>query len=117
MKFNDQNAIEALRRTATDRSKPAVLREQAINALVSRKDNGFGKVLLLLVEDADVRPASVRGLASYFEPETPAAILGVIDRLDDRERQAAIETLCSRATLGRILARGRGIRSSFRGIT
>src|SRR5207237_2626353 len=50
---------------------------------------------VLLVDNA-IRGDALRGLAAFDDPNAPAAILALYDKLTPAERRDALATLCSR---------------------
>ncbi len=96
LQFDDQQAIDSLRKSAVNRSLPTDTRHRAINALVSIGQAEFEQQLLTLVGDASVRQAAIRGLARYGSPEIAGEILAAYPNLPRAEKQVAVETLASR---------------------
>ena len=84
-------------RALSDRSADSNARRTALNSLLDTKDAGLPPLLQQLLNDADLRGASVRGLAAYDDPKTPVAILAVYNSLDGAEKRDALNTLASRA--------------------
>ncbi len=101
--FNDGHALDRLRAIATDSSSPALLRNRAIDTLVSQRTPGFGSDLLALVSDKPVRASALRGLASYSAQATAETILSHYPSLDQADRQHAQLTLASRPDWSRAL--------------
>jgi len=95
--FGNTGALVTLRKTASDRSADLNARRTALNSLLDIKDARLPPLLQQLLNDAYLRGASVRGLAAYDDPKTPAAILAVYNSLDDSEKRDALNTLASRA--------------------
>lgn len=94
--FNDPKAIESLKGIAADHQQSNQHRMQAIEALVDKRVEGFGKNLLQLLSDKAVQEAAIRGLAAYNEPQTAVAILRHYGDMTPSERLSANNTLTSR---------------------
>lgn len=94
--FNDQEALRRLRSIANDESESAGQRTRAIETLVDKRISGFDDDLILLIGDAAVRSAALRGLASYQSPGTANAILSLYASMDASDKQDAQMTLASR---------------------
>ncbi|MGL6095769.1 MAG: PVC-type heme-binding CxxCH protein [Fimbriiglobus sp.] len=94
--FGDEKALAALRTKLLDASKPADVRRTALALLVTRKPADLGPVLCDLLADPAVRGAAVRGLASYPDADTPAAILKAYPAFSAEEKADAVQTLAGR---------------------
>ncbi len=101
--FGSTRALVTLRKTASDRSANSNARRTALNSLLDAKDAGLPPLLQLLLNDADLRGAAVRGLAAYDDPKTAASILAAYDSLDGSEKRDALNTLASRAAFAQPL--------------
>ena len=94
--FGDRMAIEALQKTILDKTASADARRRAIHSLTQAKIEKMSPLLHQLVGDRDVRGAAIRGLSVYADAQTPDVILQHYDKLNDAEKQDAIQTLASR---------------------
>jgi len=96
--FDDQRVIDTLRRMIADPNSSLPERKQAISILVKAGDAGALPSLIEILREDPLRADALRGLASFDNPKTPAAILGIYGKLSDSERRDALVTLCSRKT-------------------
>ena len=96
--FRDAKALDGMRSRARNQSADAAARRAAIAKLVSRKTPEFAPTLRDLLADPAVRGAAVRGLASYPDAESAAAILKAYPGFSAEEKADAIQTLGSRPT-------------------
>lgn len=94
--FDDPVALNALRSQATDKTAPPAGRNRALQALVAKKVDGLGALLLELIRDPAVRNAAVRGLAEYDQPGTVSTILDLYASFGPTARRDVVETLASR---------------------
>ncbi|MBX7168573.1 MAG: DUF1080 domain-containing protein [Pirellulales bacterium] len=101
--FGDKSAFDALKKVLVDRSADAELRMNALTALVAAKTEGLAGVLQLLLDDAALRGAALRGLAGYDDPATPERILGIFAELTPAERRDALATMAARAASAKVL--------------
>lgn len=101
--FKDQPALADLRTVANDRAAPADRRNRAIDALVGQRVSGFDSDLLRMLNEPNVRPSALRGLASYQSPDTAKVILSLYEKMPPADRQNAQLTLASRRQWARLL--------------
>jgi putative membrane-bound dehydrogenase-like protein len=101
--FGDSRAFAQLRQLALSHSGDPLRRKNALTALLAARDSELAPVLQQLVGDAGVREQALRGLASYSDPKTPAAILAVYADLAPAEKRDALATLASRPSYGKAL--------------
>lgn len=94
--FEDQTAIEQLKGLAENRGASTTDRKIAIDSLVASKVDDFATSLINLLDDTDVLPDVLRGLAEYDHPLTVQAILARYHDMPAASRQQAIQTLASR---------------------
>jgi putative heme-binding domain-containing protein len=95
--FEDAVAMRMLREEATDAGVAPAVRVRAIEALVERKAEGVGAMLLELAGDEVTRGAALRGLAEFDDPRTVEVILEGYESFDAAARRDAVQTLASRA--------------------
>jgi len=101
--FGSQNALTALRKTLMDSSAEISTRRGALDSLLDVKDAGLAPLLQRLVTNAGLRGSALRGLATYDDAQTPAAILAVYGTLNTAEKRDALNTLASRASFAKPL--------------
>jgi putative membrane-bound dehydrogenase-like protein len=101
--FGDPKAFAELHRILTARDAALPARQQALAALLGARDKELQPLLLALVKEPGLRGAAIRGLASYGDPQTPAALLGAYPSLTSEEKRDALNTLASRPAYGRAL--------------
>ncbi len=98
VKFGDSSIFPALRQIVSDASIKTSSRHSALEALLAGSDPQLGGVLVNLLDDDQLRSASIRGLAAYSDDSIPAAILERYGSLSAAEKSDAVATLASRAT-------------------
>ncbi len=101
--FGDERALTAMRKTLTDANAEPTVRQSALASLLNARDKELAGLLQKLLGDASIRPAAVRGLASFDDPKTPAMLLGVYPSLGTAEKRDALNTLAARPTYARAL--------------
>ena len=94
--FGDPAAVEALTKSLLDASADAKLRASAIQSLAQAHIAGLAPKLQSLLSEQAVRSAAIRALATYDDPQTPAAILGIYGSLTPAEKRDAVATLAAR---------------------
>ena len=94
--FGDPTALAELRSTLVDPAAPADKREQALAALVQKRDSELVPVLQRLAKDGAIRGAVIRALAAFGDQATPKVILDQYSELTPSEKNDAVATLCSR---------------------
>jgi putative membrane-bound dehydrogenase-like protein len=101
--FGDKSAFTLLRKVLANRAESVGSRRAALAALVESRDKETPALLHKVLSEPSLRSEALRGLASFDDPATPAAILAIYDTLDSAGRREAIATLASRATYARAL--------------
>ena len=101
--LGDARAKEYFQATLMDAGAPIVHRQKVLQALVDNQVDGVATLLHRLLAEPEMRLAALRGLGSYRDPETPAKVLAGYNKLSALEKQAALDTLASRATFARQL--------------
>ncbi len=96
LKFGDPAALAKLRGVLVDERKLLGERQQALDALLARRDPELAPTLQTLIADQALRRPALRGLASYDHTDTPAAILAVYKDLNLEEKRDALNTLAAR---------------------
>jgi putative heme-binding domain-containing protein len=101
--FGSKAAMADLKAKALDAKAPAADRVTAIESLVAAKDPSLAGALQQLLDDPTVRGAAIRGLATYDDPNTPAAVLGKYASLTAAEKKDALLTLSGRPAYAKAL--------------
>jgi hypothetical protein len=96
VRFGDPRVLPQLRGVLADRDAPQSERQEALEALVSSRDDGLPAVLQRLVDDPAIQKEAIDGLAAVPSDGTPAALVAAYEGLPADCRQAAIATLTSR---------------------
>jgi putative membrane-bound dehydrogenase-like protein len=94
--LGDGTVVAFLKERIADAKQPAGERARAVALLAGRKTAGFDADLRKLLADPAVRAAAIRGLASYADDKTPAALLELYPKLTADEKADAVQTLSSR---------------------
>jgi putative heme-binding domain-containing protein len=94
--FGDQVAVSELRKQAADKNLDDRARNQAIQSLVNAKEPGIAEMLHKLLDDRQVRPTVIRGLAAIGDPDSAKQLVSRYQKLDANEKIDAIQTLISR---------------------
>ncbi|MDG2223213.1 MAG: c-type cytochrome, partial [Rubripirellula sp.] len=103
MVFRDPVAIATLRREILDTDLAVDRRCAAAMALADNGVANLPELLLYLLDDADLRETSLKALARYSMKGTDREILARYGIFTDTEKQAALQTLASRANWARSL--------------
>lgn len=101
--FGSPRAKAALRATAADVAADAAARRTALDSLLGIRDPELPPVLQKLVADPAVRGTALRGLATYDDAATPAAVLGAYASYAGAEKRDALNTLASRTAFAKPL--------------
>ncbi len=101
--FGSPRAKAALRATAADVAADAGARRTALESLLGIRDPELPPVLQKLVADPAVRGTALRGLATYDDAATPAAVLGAYASYAGAEKRDALNTLASRTAFAKPL--------------
>jgi putative membrane-bound dehydrogenase-like protein len=95
--FGDKNVLATLRKIAADPKAELFGRAAAVQSLVEARDAEVVPILQTLLTDKQLRGAALRGLASFDDAKTAAAILAEYANLNQAEKRDALGTLASRA--------------------
>src|SRR6185369_14221689 len=79
------------------------LRRDALTALLDARDEQLPLLLQRLVANPALRSESIRGLAAFDDPRTPAILLRLYPSLDTAGKQVVIGTLTARASYAQAL--------------
>jgi len=101
--FGDRQAIAELKATLADRQSTLASRREALTALLRIREAGLGQELRKLLGEPGLRAAALRGLASYDDSETPAAILAGYAEYTLPEKRDALNTLAARPAYAQAL--------------
>jgi putative heme-binding domain-containing protein len=101
--FGSASALASLRQTLVNSQASLQARTNALDALLQSKDPALAPVLRDLLKEPKLRASALRGLATYDDPQTPAAILGAYDALNPTEKKDALTTLVSRQSFAKPL--------------
>ncbi|NBR85726.1 MAG: hypothetical protein EBS84_12540 [Proteobacteria bacterium] len=101
--FGSASALADMRKQMLDAKAPTAQRLAALEALVAAKDANLAESLRQLLTDPALRGAALRGLATYDDAKTPAAILALLPSLTPAERRDALGTLAARLAFARPL--------------
>ena len=96
VRFGDPRVLPQLRGVLADRDAPRSDRQEALEALVSSRDEGTPPVLQALIDDPIMQKGAIVSLAAVPHDATPGVLLNAYEGLTDECRQAAIATLVSR---------------------
>ncbi len=94
--FGDPAALKKLRGVLATAAKPLDERKQALSALLGVRDPELVGTLQSLIGEQALRSAALRGLASYDDAGTPAAILKAYMAFNLEEKRDALNTLAAR---------------------
>lgn len=94
--FGDPQALASLRQTLSDPKAELPARENALAALLQKKDEALVPLLHQLLLAPELRGPAVRALAAYNAPSTPQLVLAQYAHFTDSEKRDAIGTLASR---------------------
>jgi putative membrane-bound dehydrogenase-like protein len=94
--FGDPQALASLRKTVSDSMAPLAARQNALQALVYKKDRQLVPILYAVLAERGLRGPALRALAAYSEPATPKMILNHYASFSDEEKADAIQTLAAR---------------------
>lgn len=97
VKFGDAKALAGLRELARDAKAEPAQRRSALESLLAVKDPKLVETLYELLTEERYRDLAIRGLAGYFDADTPRRILSVYKDLSLEEKKLALATLSSRA--------------------
>ena len=96
VRFGDPRVVPQLREIVANRDAAIDQRREALQALVSSRDDGLPPVLHRLVDDPGIQKEVIDGLAAIPHDATPGVLLGVYEGLPAECRQATIAALVSR---------------------
>ncbi|MBK7875613.1 MAG: DUF1080 domain-containing protein [Planctomycetes bacterium] len=101
--FGSTAAYPELRARLADPKAPLQERRDALDALVRGKDASCAPILRALLDDAALRGPALRALASFDDPEAPAAVLARYAAYSVDDKRDALNTLAARASSARAL--------------
>ncbi len=94
--FGDGRAVDALRQVAADNQADLTARRRALGVLVESRDGGLAPLLKRLLDERDLGPDAVRGLADLNPPGTAELLLGRYQGLPVRAKEEIVRALVSR---------------------
>lgn len=101
--YGDQKAIATMTATVSNPKAPKAERQLAIKMLLRRQKADIVPLLTSLLNDVDLRPEAIRGLAAFPNAETPKLLLRLYPKLAEAEREDVIQTLAARADWAMLL--------------
>jgi putative heme-binding domain-containing protein len=101
--FGSEKALASLKKTLMNDSAEIGARRTALDSLLSTRDASLPPLLQQLLRNSDLRGQAIRALASYEDPKTPDAILGVYASLNDGEKRDALNAIASRSAYAKTL--------------
>ena len=101
--FGDPQALKALRENLINLNTPLNVRNDSLAALLNARDPELGATLIALLDDATIRAKAIRSLASYDDPQIPAALVERYERFTADERRDVLNTLAARLDSARVL--------------
>ncbi len=94
--FGDGRAMDQLRSIALAGDKDISMRRAAIASLVEARPDDLNKLLRNLLNDRDLTPEAIRGLAAVNDPETSKVLIDNFNRFYPAGKEAAVQTLAAR---------------------
>jgi putative heme-binding domain-containing protein len=94
--FGDPRAFAHMRDLLVNAGAAPALRQSALEALLSAKDDQLPPVLHRLLAEPSLRGPALPGLALYDHANTPQEILSVYGSLTTQEKRDALSTLAAR---------------------
>ncbi|MEX2175136.1 MAG: PVC-type heme-binding CxxCH protein [Pirellulaceae bacterium] len=95
--FGDQKEMARLEDLVMKRTRATLSeRQRALELLVTKLEPEFGKSVLMLLREPELRPDAIRALAAFDLPEIPPRLVTMYPNLSPVERQDAIQTLTAR---------------------
>jgi putative membrane-bound dehydrogenase-like protein len=95
-RLGDPQVVPRLRAIIADQNADRGRRREALQALVSVKDEQLPPLLQKLVTDPALQADAIAALAAVPHDDTPAAVIGGYEAMSSAGRQAAIAALISR---------------------
>lgn len=94
--FGSTGALASLQKALANPATDLNVRRMALDSLLQARAPGLASILQSLLPEANLRVPALRALASFDDPQTPAAILSVYPSLNTAEKRDALNTLASR---------------------
>ena len=101
--FGSPQALAATRKVVLDATAALAARRSALDSLIARRDSELPDLLQRLLTDGALRGTTLRGLAAFDDPRTPAAIFDIYASLSAAEKRDALNTLTSRLSFAKPL--------------
>jgi len=102
--FGDTEAANLYFATLRDKSASADSRRKALIALASQQRPELVKELAPLLDDAVLRNDAIRAIANYDDERLAKLLLSKYPGFNEKDKEAAIQTLASRSRSGWLLA-------------
>jgi putative heme-binding domain-containing protein len=94
--FGDPAITPLLLKNVADAKKSPSERERAMQLLARAKDAKLAEQLPTLLDDRELRTATIRALGMYDLPATPELLLGKFKDFNNEQQLSAVETLAGR---------------------
>ncbi len=94
--FGKPQAVQRLIRLVTQKELPPKDRRRALRVLLQLRPPQLVKPLLQMLDDPELRPLALAGLAQYEHAEVPPRLLAIYEKLSPEEKRQVLATLCSR---------------------
>jgi putative heme-binding domain-containing protein len=95
--FGDRGSLGKLEDVLMKRMRASTEeRRRALALLTARRDPEFGRRLMPLLRDDELRPDVIRALAAFDLPEIPARLVMIYPTQSTAERQDVVQTLTAR---------------------
>lgn len=101
--FGDPAITPLLLKNVADAKKSPAERERALQLLARSKDAKLAEQLPTLLDDKELRTATIRALAMYDLETTPNLLLGKFKEFNNEQQLSAVETLAGRKPWARAL--------------
>ena len=112
--FGVSSASDLLLKTALNSKSTTKERREAIRALAARQDPKLVPAISNLVENAEVRVATIRAVAAYDRKELGELLLARYEEFSDHEKLEVVQTLASRPAYGWLLTQAIQKKKVFR---
>ncbi|MFL5245345.1 MAG: PVC-type heme-binding CxxCH protein [Gemmataceae bacterium] len=94
--FDDERALQTLRKTIQSKDEPSARREKALQTLIFKQKPDLLPLLKELLGDKDLRASAIRGLAAFTDDKIPSLLLHHYSSFTPSEKADVIQTLASR---------------------
>lgn len=94
--FGDGRAMDQLKEIAMSGEADIATRRSAIASLIEAQPDDLGKVLRSILNDRDLSPEAIRGLATVGDKETSQLLVSRFNGFYPAGKEAAVQTLAAR---------------------